>query len=69
VIPRNDPTRSFILASEDASPVDAEATWQTMKISMRYGIETIKEAGDAQGVPPVPSGAMPWLPDNQVQPK
>ena len=27
------------------------------------------EARGAQGLPPVPWGDKPWLPDNQVQPK
>jgi hypothetical protein len=30
---------------------------------------SINEALDAQGLPPVPWGDRPWLPDNQVQPK
>ena len=69
LIPIYDPTRRLFLASEDPSPVDPEATWQTMKINMQYGIVTINEARDAQGLPPVPWGDKPWLPDNQVQPE
>jgi hypothetical protein len=61
--------RRLFLASKDPSPVDPEATWQTMKINMQYGVVTINEARDAQGLPPVPWGDKPWLPDNQVQPK
>jgi phage portal protein BeeE len=69
LIPIYDPTRRLFLASENPSPVDPEATWQTMKINMQYGIVTINEARDDQGLPPVPWGDKPWLPDNQVQPK
>jgi HK97 family phage portal protein len=53
----------------DPTPVDPEATWQSMKINMQCGIATINEARDAQGLPTVPWGDKPWLPDNQVQPK
>ena len=68
LIPIYDPTRRLFLASEDPSPVDPEQAWQTMKINMQYGVVTINEARDAQGLPPVPWGDKPWLPDNQVQP-
>jgi hypothetical protein len=67
LMPIYDPTRRLFLASEDPSPVDPEGTWQTMKINMQYGIVTINEAWDAQGLLPVPWGDKPWLPDNQVQ--
>jgi len=43
--------------------------WETMKINMQYGVVTINEARDAQGLLPVPWGDKPWLPDHQVQPK
>ena len=69
LIPIYDPTRRLFLASEDPSPVDPEATWQTMNINMQFGIVTINEARDAQGLPAAPWGDKPWLPDNQVQPK
>ncbi len=61
-------TRRLFLASEDPSPVDPEQAWQTMQINMKFGVLTINEARDAQGLPPVPWGDKPWLPDNQVQP-
>jgi hypothetical protein len=38
---------------QDASPVDPEAVWQTMKINLQHGIVTINEARDAQSVPPL----------------
>jgi hypothetical protein len=69
LMPTYDPTRRIFLASEDPSPVDPEMQWQMMKINMQYGVLTINEAGDAQGLPPVSWGDKPWLPDNQVQPK
>jgi hypothetical protein len=68
LIPIYDPTHRLFLASEAPSPVDPEQAWQTMKINMQYGVVTINEARDAQGLPPVPWGDKPWLPDNQVQP-
>ena len=52
--PIYDPTRRLFLASEDPSPIDPEQQWQTMKINMQFGIVTINEARDAQGLPPVP---------------
>jgi hypothetical protein len=57
LIPIYDPTRRL----------DPEATWQTMKINIQFGIVTINEARDAQGLTPVPWGDKPWLPDNQAQ--
>jgi phage portal protein BeeE len=69
LMPIYDPTRRLFLASEDPSPVDPEMRWQMMQINMRYGVLTINEARDGQGLPPVPWGDKPWLPDTQVQPK
>jgi len=65
--PSDEPTRRLFLAPEDPSPVDPEMQWQMMKINMQYGVLTINEARDAQGLPPVPWGDRPWLPKNQVQ--
>jgi hypothetical protein len=68
LIPIYDPTSRLFLASEDPSPVDLEIQWQMMKINMQYGVLTINEARDAQGLASVPCGDKPWLPDNHVQP-
>jgi hypothetical protein len=64
-----DPRRRLFLASEDPSPVDPEMQWQTMKINMQYGVLTINEARDAEGLPPVLWGGEPRPPYNEVQPK
>jgi hypothetical protein len=50
----------LFLASDDPSPVDPEATWQTIKINMEFGIITINEVRNAHGLPPVPWGDNPW---------
>lgn len=69
LIPIYDPTRRLFLASEAPAPIDPEQQWETMRFNMEFGIITINEARDAQGLPPVPWGDNPWLPDNQMQPK
>ena len=69
LIPIYGPTCHLFLASKDPSPIDPEQQWETMRINTELGITTINEARDAQGLPPVPWGDKPWLPDNQGQPK
>lgn len=54
LIPVYDPTRRLFLASEDPTPADPEQTWETLRINLEFGIITINEARDAQGLPPVP---------------
>lgn len=56
LIPIYDPTRRLFLASEDPTPADPEQTWETLRINMEFGIVTINEARDAQGLPPVSWG-------------
>ena len=42
-----------------AARSELEQAWQAMKINMQYGMVTINEARDAQGLPPMPWGYKP----------
>jgi HK97 family phage portal protein len=64
LVPLFDPTGRLFLASEDPTPMDPEASWQQMQIDLRYGVRTINEMREEEGLPPVPWGNEPWLPVN-----
>lgn len=66
LVPLFDPTGRLFLASEDPTPMDPEASWQQMQIDMRYGVRTINEMREEEGLPPVPWGDEPWLPVNEA---
>ena len=62
LVPYFDPTGRLFVASEDPTPMDPETTWQQQKIDMEYGVRTINEMREQEGLPPVPWGDEPWLP-------
>jgi HK97 family phage portal protein len=64
LVPRYDPSGRLFLASEDPTPVSPEVLWQQQKINLQFGVRTINEERDTQGLPPVPWGERPWLPAN-----
>jgi HK97 family phage portal protein len=62
LLPYYDPTGRLFVASEDPTPMDPETSWQQQRIDMEYGVRTINEMREAEGLPPVPWGDEPWLP-------
>jgi HK97 family phage portal protein len=64
LVPLYDPTGRLFVASEDPTPMDPESSWQQQKIDMEYGVRTINEMREQEGLPPVPWGDEPWLPTN-----
>ena len=61
-MPLFDPTGRLFVASEDPTPMDPEATWQQQRIDMEYGVRTINEMREEEGLQAVPWGDEPWLP-------
>ncbi len=66
---KNEQTLRLAAALNQLPESQRQAVELHHQINMQYGVVTIHEARDAQGLPPVPWGDKPWLPDNQVQPK
>jgi HK97 family phage portal protein len=66
LVPLFDPTGRLFVASEDPTPMDAEASWQQQRIDMEYGVRTINEMREEESLPPVPWGNEPWLPVNMA---
>jgi HK97 family phage portal protein len=64
LVPLYDPSGRLFLASEDPTPMDPESTWQQMQIDLRYGVRTITEMREQEGLAAVPWGDEPWLPTN-----
>jgi HK97 family phage portal protein len=62
LVPLYDPTGRLFLASEDPVPVNQEMTYREREIDMKYGIVTINEVRGQRGLPPVPWGDAPWVP-------
>jgi HK97 family phage portal protein len=62
LVPRFDPTGRLFIASEDPVPVNLENQLQRMDLSLKYGVVTINEVRQEQGMDPVPWGDVPWLP-------
>jgi hypothetical protein len=61
-VPLYDPTGRLFLASEDPTPVDAQASLTQKEQDVKYGVVTINELRGERGLPPVPWGEVPWLP-------
>jgi HK97 family phage portal protein len=64
LVPLFDPTGRLFIASENPTPMDPEASWQQMRVDMQYGVRTINEMREEEGLTPVPWGNEPWLPIN-----
>jgi HK97 family phage portal protein len=62
LVPLFDPTGRLFCASEDPVPVNLENQLQRMDLSLKYGVVTINEVRQEQGMDPVPWGEVPWLP-------
>ena len=63
LVPLFDPSGRLFLASQDPVPIDANATVAQQQIDLKFGIVTINEVRGERGLPPVPWGDVPWLPD------
>jgi HK97 family phage portal protein len=62
LVPLFDPTGRLFLASQDPVPVDADANLQQQAQDLQYGVLSINEIRGGRGLPPVPWGNVPWLP-------
>jgi HK97 family phage portal protein len=58
-----DPTGRLFLASEDPVPVDQTASLAQQELDLKYGVLSVNEVRGGRGLPPVPWGNVPWLPD------
>jgi HK97 family phage portal protein len=63
LVPRFDPSGRLFLASEDPTPVDQDLTIKQQENDLKYGVVSINEVRSERGLPPVPWGNVPWLPD------
>jgi HK97 family phage portal protein len=63
LVPRYDPSGRLFLASEDPTPVDQDLTIKQQENDPRFGVVSINEVRGERGLPPVPWGYVPWLPD------
>ncbi len=68
LLPLYDPTGRLFLASADPTPIDSEADVRRLALHLQYGVRTINDVRQAEGLPPVAWGDRPWLPEhwNQV---
>jgi hypothetical protein len=62
-VPQFDPSGRLFLASEDPTPVDQDLTIKQQENDLKYGVVSINEVRSERGLPPVPWGDVPWLPD------
>jgi HK97 family phage portal protein len=62
LVPLFDPSRRLFLASEDPVPINRELSAKEDELRLKYGVVTINEVRNDQGLPPVPWGNAPWLP-------
>jgi hypothetical protein len=63
LVPLYDPTGRLFLASEDPVPVDQQAGLAQQEMDLKYGVLSINEIRGGRGLPPVPWGNSPWLPN------
>ncbi len=62
LVPLFDPTGRLFLASEDPVPLDQTANLQQQAQDLQYGVVSINEIRSGRGLPPMPWGQVPWLP-------
>jgi HK97 family phage portal protein len=62
LVPLYDPTGRLFVASEDPVPVNFENSMKELELKLKYGVLTINEVRQAEGLEPVPWGHAPWLP-------
>jgi HK97 family phage portal protein len=63
LLPLYDPSRRLFLASEDPVPVDQQAGLAQQELDLKYGVLSVNEVRGGRGLPAVPWGNVPWLPD------
>jgi HK97 family phage portal protein len=63
LVPLYDPTGRLFLASEDPTPIDQDLTIKQQENDLRYGVVSINEVRSERGLPAVPWGNVPWLPE------
>jgi HK97 family phage portal protein len=63
LVPLFDPTGRLFVASEDPTPVDKDLTIKQQETDLKYGVVSINEVRGERGLPPVPWGEVPWLPE------
>jgi HK97 family phage portal protein len=62
LLPRYDPSGRLFVASEDPVPVNFENNMKELELKLKFGILTINEVRQAEGLDPVAWGDVPWLP-------
>jgi HK97 family phage portal protein len=62
LLPLYDPTGRLFVASEDPVPVNFENNMKELELKLKYGVLTINEVRQAEGLEPVAWGNTPWLP-------
>ena len=62
VVPLYDLTGRLFLASDDPTPVDGSLSVTQQIADLQYGVVSINEVRAERGLPPVPWGNVPWLP-------
>jgi HK97 family phage portal protein len=62
LLPLYDPTGRLFVASEDPVPVNFENDLKELELKLKYGVLTINEVRQAEGLEPVAWGNTPWLP-------
>jgi len=63
LLPLYDLTGRLFLASDDPVPVDQQASLVQEEMDLKYGVLSINEVRGGRGLPPVPWGNVPWLPN------
>ena len=67
LLPLYDPSGRLFLASEDPIPANRELTAKEQELNLKYGVVTINEVRSESGLPPVPWGDVPWVPQQHAQ--
>jgi HK97 family phage portal protein len=62
LLPLYDPSGRLFVASEDPVPVNFENNMKELELKLKYGVLSINEVRQAEGLDPVPWGDAPWLP-------
>jgi HK97 family phage portal protein len=62
LVPLYDPTGRLFVASEDPVPVNFDNSMKELELKLKYGVLTINEVRQAEGLAAVPWGDAPWLP-------
>jgi hypothetical protein len=63
MVPWFDPSGRLFLASDDPTPTDQDVNLRQEENDLKYGVLSINEVRGQRGLPPVPWGNVPWLPN------